>query len=573
MEKLLIKRQISYSCIFPNGNDKLEDILKIIPSKSAIAWASYMLTKKDHMTIKQTEHDFFIPLLFRMNRELQGTITNYLQSISKDFGSYVFIDKVALLILIEHLLENHNDNSIDVFESEEDFSNMIIAYLMCCNEKLRYTIKSLREINDIDFLMSLYLPEQLRYNDIYYPKDYRVEFLKFYYFMIFCEENVTFKQYLKLFLQEKNIRKWDDYLYFVFETYLTLSTNNGESTNRIIIKPDSYYGKKYLDFMCIDVDKFKRTLDFTNLRSKPIYYSGDNAYSIIFMGFFIDKMYQSFLFDFASVLIKYKSTTNINSYPELKSLIGNYFTEDYLFYRIVNGCFVRTCKKLISGQELKVFLRDGEPDFYIRKGKNIFLFEFKDVMLNAKIKHSENMTQIKSEILQLFESSTIDKSTGIQKIKPQPKGITQLLNVIETKLDAIIQKVDRIEITDKFNIYPIIVYQDCCFDIEGINYILRSRFDKLKQTRSISEKYLVKQCVVMSLDIMISLEDYFNDGRLQLDDLINNYILECGQSEQNKLLPFNKFIMRQAWKLGYENKMSARFEKVLDSMREKNALK
>lgn len=201
MEELLIKRQISYSCIFPSGTDTLREILKIIPSKSAIAWASYMLTKKKMMSINQTEADFFIPLLFQMNKKLQHIITNYLQSISINFSSYVFMDEVSLLILIEYLLESHNENNTDVFESKDDFSNLIIAYLICCDEKLRYTTKSLDGISNVDSLMALYLPEQLRYNDIYYPKDYRVEFMRFYYFMTFCEKNVIFKNYLDMFLQ------------------------------------------------------------------------------------------------------------------------------------------------------------------------------------------------------------------------------------------------------------------------------------------------------------------------------------------------------------------------------------
>lgn len=570
MEELVIKRQISYSCVFPNGSKKLEDILKIIPSKSAISWASYMLSKKDMMTIDQREHDFFIPLLFQMNIELQQTLSSYLQSISSNLRSYIFIDKVALLTLIEYLLENHNENNVDIFKSKDDFSNMFIAYLLCCDEKLRYTTTVLLDIKDIDSFIIRHLPEQLRYNDIYNSKDHRIEFLRFYYFMTFCEENENFNKYLTLFLQEKKIAKWDDYLYFVLETYLTLCTNDKGSTNTIIIKPNSYYGKKYLDSMCIDVENFKRTPDFNNLRNKPIYYQGANTYSIISMAFFIDKMFQSFLFDFTSVLTKHKATTKINNYPELKSLVGNQFTENYLFYKMVNGCFERTCKKLISGEDLKAILGNGEPDFYIRKGKNIFLFEFKDVMLSAKTKHSESIEDIKYEILQLFESSTIEKRTGKQKKKPQAKGITQLLNVIETKLDIIIQKIDRVEVTDKFNIYPIIVYQDCCFDIEGVRYILSEKFNKKRKTRNIADKYIIKSLVMMPIGMMISLEDYFNDGRLQLDNLIDDYILECRQSEQNKLLPFNKFIMRQAWKLGYKNEMSLRFKKASDFMIKKN---
>ncbi len=573
MEELIIRRQISYSYVFPNGEDKLEDLLKIIPSRSAISWASYMLTKKNMMTKDQQEAHFFIPLLFQMNTELANKITEYLQSISKEFGNYDFIDKVALLILIEHLLENHNDKQEDVFTSKEDFSNMIIAYLICCDEKLRHSIKVLREVDNIDDLIALYLPERLRINDIYYPKDYRVEFIRFFYFMYFCEGDDTFRRYLDLFLQHNNIRKWDDYLYFIFETSGSMITNPEGSTNMIKIDPENYYGKQHLDRMCIDIENFKRTADFTSIRSKPIYYHGENTYSILSMGFFTDKMFQSFLFDFASVLIKNHQITKIKDYPTLKAMIGNMFTEHYLFYKIANGCFSKTCRKLLSGQELKKILVDGEPDFYVRKGKNIFLFEFKDVMLNAKTKHCEDIGQIKSEILQLFESSTIEKSTGKPKKTPRPKGITQLLNVIEYKLDMINKTIDKIEVTDRINVYPIIVYQDSCFDIEGVNYILSNRFEELKTSRKISDIYLIKKCVMMPFEMMISLEDYFNDGRLVLEDLINNFLIESSLSPQNELLPFNKFIMGQAWELGYHNEMSSRFKKVSDFMIEKNKSK
>jgi len=573
MEKLIIKRQISYSCVFPRGNDKLGDILRTIPSKSAIGWASYMITTKSMKTIEQKESDFFIPLLFKMNKELQSTMINYLQSISQGIDNYIFIDKIALLILIDYLLENHNESNVDVFDSKDDFSNMFIAYLLCCDEKLRFATKVLNEMKDAESFMTLYLPEQLRYNDIYYPKDYRVGFLRFYYFMTFCEKNDIFKEYLELFLQENKIDKWDDYLYFIFDTYGSLLTNSEGGTNKIEIDPNTYYGKKYLDSMSIDVKAHKRSLDFTYLRAKPIYHHGNNTYSIISIGFFVDKMFQSFLFDFASILTAHKAATNINGYPGLKSLVGNLFTENYLFYEIINGCFAKTSKKLLSGMELKNILDDGEPDFYIRKGRSVFLFEFKDVMLNSKIKHSEDIEEIKHELYELFETSTIEKSTGKLKKNPRPKGITQLLNAIETKLDTIIQNIDRIEVTNRFNVYPIIVYQDCCFDIEGVRYILSERFEEKKKMRNLPDKYLIKPLVMIPLDMMISLEDYFSDGRLLLDALIDNYIIECALSEQNKLLPFNKYIMRQAWKLGYKNGMSSRFKKVSDFMIEKNSAK
>lgn len=308
--------------------------------------------------------------------------------------------------------------------------------------------------------------------------------------------------------------------------------------------------------MSIDVENFKRQRDFTALRSKPVYYHGNNLYSIISSKFFIDKMFQSFLFDLSSIL-KNIGDKKVADYPKLKQLVGERFTENYLFYEIMKGCFSKKYKKLISGEELKKKLGAGEPDFYIRNGKNIFLFEFKDVMLNGDIKHSGNLDKIKEAFFDKFEKV---------KEKNKAKGVTQLLNVLENYLHKIIQKEDRIEIIDQLNVYPIIVYTDPSFDIEGFGYWLNNKFEELKQERVIPNDYLIKECVMIPLEIFIKLEDYFNDGRLQLHNLIDGYVIERKKSEQNKLFPFMKYVMRQARLKGYNEQMNSRFREISESI-------
>lgn len=561
MERLIVKRQITYSCIFPEGKDDLKDLLKDIPSKSAIAWLSDLLFKMDMRSRNHNELNFFKPLLNYMNTKLHNEITNYLNMISNDIRSWVFIDRPSLLMLIEYILENHNDSDGDVLQSKDDFSNLFIAYLICCDERIEYLSQDLLTIKDAESQVLHHLPEQLKINDIVYPKDYRVEFIRFYYFMIFCKEDLDFREYLKIFLQENKIEKWEDYLYFVFTTYLRNVTNKEGASNLIQVDPYKYFGKKFLDSMSIDVENFKRQRDFTALRSKPVYYHGNNLYSIISSKFFIDKMFQSFLFDLSSIL-KNIGDKKVADYPKLKQLVGERFTENYLFYEIMKGCFSRKYKKLISGEELKKKLGAGEPDFYIRNGKNIFLFEFKDVMLNGDIKHSGNLDKIKEAFFDKFEKVK-------EKNKAKAKGVTQLLNVLENYLHKIIQKEDRIEIIDQLNVYPIIVYIDPSFDIEGFGYWLNNKFEELKQERVIPNDYLIKECVMIPLEIFIKLEDYFNDGRLQLDNLIDSYIIERKKSEQNKLLPFMKYVMRQARLKGYNEQMSSRFKILLNTLSSK----
>ncbi len=82
----------------------------------------------------------------------------------------------------------------------------------------------------------------------------------------------------------------------------------------------------------------------------------------------------------------------------------------------------------------------------------------------------------------------------------------------------------------------------------------------------ISEDYLIKDIVMLPLEILIKLEDYFKDGTIILNNLIDNYIIETKKSEQNKLLPFNKYVMREAKAKGYNEKMSSRFREIFNSL-------
>ncbi|MDD4107813.1 MAG: hypothetical protein PHH93_03740, partial [Prolixibacteraceae bacterium] len=239
------------------------------------------------------------------------------------------------------------------------------------------------------------------------------------------------------------------------------------------------------------------------------------------------------------------------------------------FYAIMDGCFDQTYNKRISGQELNDSLKEGAPDYYMRKGKNIFLFEFKDVMLDAKTKHCGDYDKVTKELLENFELSTQERSTGKIKDKPQAKGITQLLNVIEKKLGEIISKLDKIECSERFNVFPIIVYQDCCFDIEGVNYILNNRFQVLLKSRIMPEQYNIKDLVMLSLTTLIQLEDFFSKGVLDLGGIINGYITECSLSEQNKTLPLNKYLMRNAIEKGYTHKKTRRFDDIINALIEK----
>ena len=225
----------------------------------------------------------------------------------------------------------------------------------------------------------------------------------------------------------------------------------------------------------------------------------------------------------------------------------------------MRGCF--PSYKLYDGRKLKSLLQNSEPDFYMRKGNKIFLFEFKDILLDSRTKHSGNYYTIENELKEQFVLSTIDKHSGKLKKRPKRKGVTQLLYAIENNLSKILIDIDKTESINGYIVYPIIVYTDRNLGIEGINYILAKAFNEHKDNYKISDEYKLKPLTMIPLEEITLLEDYFAQQKLVLEDLLEDYF------NQDDKMPFRKLMIRTAQAIGYQYRMPSRFQRLLDNLK------
>jgi hypothetical protein len=174
--------------------------------------------------------------------------------------------------------------------------------------------------------------------------------------------------------------------------------SNDEISCNIEIKEDSAGLIKLFDQFTINDKNIHLDEDYILLRQFPLFKSGLYTYTFLHMDFFVDKLYQGFLFDFVRVLNKCGYTSF--KYPQLKTDLGNRFSEINLFYIVMEKCFQSYGNCVKTGIELKVLLDKGEPDYFIRKTDEIFLFEFKDATLNANVKYSGNVSTIKNTLIE-----------------------------------------------------------------------------------------------------------------------------------------------------------------------------
>jgi len=569
--KISTKILISFASLYPNEDrPTMSDILQEIPSASAIEFVSYQSFITYYKLDKPL--DFLIPWTLKVSRELQHKVTRFLQSRSLD--EIIIFDKTAILLLLQHLISS--DNHLVKELEQEDYTNILKAYLLCCDERIKTSLVDniYSENQGLDNIVQAYIPYQMRFQEIDMFKDYRVEFIKIILFIDFCKSNVRFNTYLNLFLSEYKIDSWEYYVNFIFSTFLELSVNDKGATSKIMVDSQSLFGIDFMENMSINSSEIVVSSDFTSMRNRPVYRVADNTYVVLFVNFYIDKLFQSFVFDLAKVLKKHEYETQISGFPALKRQIAFVFSEKCLFYTIMNGCFSKYATLLYNGEYLHSIIGDGEPDFYIRHKSRVIIFEYKDVILSANIKHSGKFEDIYLELLEQFEKSTIEKGSKKTKKKPAPKGITQLINTIERVLPSIHTnpKIDKCDLK-KLYVYPVIVYQDCAFETNGVNYILNKRFAELLKNRTTNDKYSVKGLVMININTLIQIEDYFSSGKIELAKCINDYIANFQSSNTvNSVVSFDAFIMERASLKGFKYFKTNRFQSIYDNLIEQERL-
>lgn len=116
-------------------------------------------------------------------------------------------------------------------------------------------------------------------------------------------------------------------------------------------------------------------------------------------------------------------------------------------------------------------------------------------------------------------------------------------------------------------VFPVIVYSDDCFDCEGPNYLLNKEFKRILNERNVSADYEVKELVMVNIEQLMRLENFFADGKLDLALLINSYIDYKEQAELNQVFPFNKFLFQEAKTVGYELKKTRWVDEVYENLK------
>ena len=541
---MLIYR-LQFSDVFPEEKKDLIDYLKNI-SKSTLEETISFLNKD-----KLPNYDNFFS-----NKDVHREIISKVQECRQNKytqGNPVVFSTEANLYIVETIIANKKqlldentlgrDTDRDIDRDELNIFKSILWVNEFFNEKEKNII-SPNESKDMCKKAQAYITLKFSTADLGLYDDINRElgnllyasFYKLKELINFLEQR-QYKNYLDGIYNNFNVANQKELLTRVAELYVNVAKIIGK--NRFFEVKDNNQ-QNFLDSLIAKEIKIED--DFVNIRNYPIYKKTDGTYIVLNPFFIMDKFTISLKFFLA------KSFWDNNIQGDFSNFYNKDFSEKFLMYNLFDSIFdykYFVKKKTLGEEEV-----DDEPDYYFRYNNKIFIFEYKDILINKNVKVSRNIEIILSELKnQLLQDKSNDKG----------KGIGQLVKHINNIDNNYFPFDDRINTSKSLKIYPILVLSDRKLEILGINYQFNQWFrDELGD---LSHKNIkVQDLVVMSLDSFIVFKNKFKQKKENFRKMLDRHITEMKKEEkynhtpendkkiQNKLLPFSARFINEGLK-------------------------
>lgn len=301
---------------------------------------------------------------------------------------------------------------------------------------------------------------------------------------------------IDLFFQKRGFDNYSSYastLSIIFLEYITCYTNHHQL--KAGIKENEQIRKLFASLVINNI----AINSYLELKTHPVYYY-NGAYYVLHWNYFLSQV-------FIGTFMALKEKLNEVISQDLKTVSGH-IVEKTLFKRVLMTSFSKNWQRVLFDDE-----RDGKPDAMFKMGNHLFIIELKDSLMSETAMESLDFKIIENDITKTF----------IQSGK-KGKAIKQLATYIN-KYDNNEYEKDGFPYNKRLNIYPIIIYTDYKYRINGLNHFLSVKFGEVINQKDIQEstKQRIRPLTVIGLDCMFNLQFIFQGKKLKFADVIDKY--------------------------------------------------
>ena len=565
------KIYIDYEMIFADKPLSVFDYLRHLDRQNLIGVALRLIYSDDMFSdFKDYCAEFFCAENFNFANECYRLLNEHIQDNNRDITSiiprtYIITSQsTALELLRQTFAINISDfvpDTPQILQEQYLFKAILLINHSIGHWEAPLEYNSNGETTNLCLAKSLLCTTLNNFGSSNLKAEYvaMLQIIKGYHFFKYCEQS-KIQEHLSVFLENNGAKSWCHYLYDAIRLILFPLQNKQGHFPRIELNSQRD-GEKFLQAHSFNEDTIvplEANQDYTYFKSHPLIELNDGTYLPISPIFCINHIYKSIYFEFKAINESFFGTANHIKGQGLLSIFTTEFSEQTLFERYVRNaiCRHRGIKK--SDCDCKKEKPFGhEPDFYLRDGNNIILFENKDIMIPDHIISSKQYDLLEQEL---------DK-------KLVKKGIGQLIYNIK-QIENKTFKWDS-NLPNKPKIYPVLVIDDSSLCAPGLNYILNEIFQQQLECNNIKLK--VYPLAIVELDTLIAFANYFQLPDIRFKKLLeqyNDYISRNKKPEKieqlmrevlHKYFPFYIFMSQEIVKTPFDNTI---FERVLDEVRE-----
>ena len=298
------------------------------------------------------------------------------------------------------------------------------------------------------------------------------------------------------FFQERGFDNYSSYagaLSIIFLDYITCYTNHHKL--KAGIKESEQTHKLFAPLMVNNIS----VNSYLELKTHPVYYY-NGVYYVLHWNYFLSQI-------FIGTFMALKEKFNEAGLKYIKKTSG-LIIEKTLFKNVLTTSFSRIWQSHLFDDDSK-----GKPDAMFKIGNHLFILELKDSLMSETVMESLDYNCISDHIIRTFVQSEGKK-----------KAIQQLVEYIKN-YESNEYENEGFPYNKRLNIYPLIIYTDYKYKINGLNHFLSVKMRELINQKGIEEstKQRIRPLTVIGLDCMFNLQQKFQDKKLKFADAVDNY--------------------------------------------------
>lgn len=517
------KIALGFQNIFPGEDIKPLDYYLDGIGKSDLINTSTFFLNFERASKYETPRQFVQMFFSTGNQDFAEKVwQNFMHFVGQedyDVNSYSFPYVISSLKLLEYANDKDYDR-VREYSTEEKEQRIFKAYLVLNTENTakRSRENSLSVTNYPDPVKPIWLLIGLALHN-YEVTNYDLrrilitQIIRALHFFEFLTTNEQAEPLIKKFYEYYDVVDFNEYLKRVILLTLPILTREKEAHVDLVINEngDKIKNIAFLEKFTIKDTDTLEDIDFRHLRGNPLIRLNNNTFRVTYPLFAIELIGNGLYFKLKELNSALQPDKQVKNLYGLKSFE---FSEKYLLSQLLRKIFGKKYRQF-SGDELSSF--DGAPDYYVRNGNKIWLFESKDILINATVKHTTNIEEIDRELsLKLFENQ-----------KGSPKAVLQIINNIRKILTGTLLFDSQLK-PKRAIVYPIIVVHNRIFNTPGINNIINRWYKEELSNLQLEGFYIdnMKSLIIVDIDTLLYNVDLLSTKKINCIDCLENYCQE-----------------------------------------------